>query len=270
MNFVNPTYQDSFDKNGYFIIPNFLDEIQLNKVENIYNKLGVESLSGMYSNILYKDQLTNKMIDKSLVEIYEPSVKSHFLNYCIAGGSFILKGTGENSVSMLHQDWNLVDENKFKSVFVWCPLLDVDETNGCLQLLPGTHKWFNSIRSINMPSVCISFDDVKPLLTAVPVKKGSAVIFAHNLFHGSFPNKSNQVRPVGAVSIFTEGAQGIHYYKVDVEIHVLNAERFFLETLGDLLKKQETKLDVLHKIPFDSNRIVTKEIFMEYYRNKLT
>lgn len=268
MNFINPTYQNNFDKDGYFVIPDFLDETQLNKVENLYKELGVDSLSGMYSNVLYKDQLTNETINKSLVEIYEPSVKRHFLNYRIAGGSFILKGTGEDSVSRLHQDWNLVDENKFKSVFVWCPLVDVDETNGCLQVLPGTHKWFNSIRSINMPSVCISFDDVKPLLTAVPVKKGAAVVFAHNLFHGSFPNKSNQLRPVGAVSIFTEGAQGIHYYKVNDEIHVLNAERFFLETLGDMHKKKETKLDVMHKIPFDSNRIVTNESFMEHYNNK--
>ena len=35
-----------------------------------------------------------------------------------------------------HQDWSIVDEESFRSYNVWIPLVNVDENNGAIQVLP--------------------------------------------------------------------------------------------------------------------------------------
>lgn len=265
MKIAHPTLQEKFSENGFCVIPNFLAQEQLAAIDTLYLRLGIDKLGTMYANVLYCDEETNKEIDKTLVAIYEPSLRQHFIDYRIAGGSFLIKGIGEQSMSSLHQDWNLVDESIYQSAFVWCPLIDVNENNGCLQLVPGSHRWFNSIRSINMPSVCIPFEDVKNVLKSVPVKRGDAVIFAHNAFHGSFPNTSDNIRPVAAVSILSDKAKGIHYYKRENVIDILDGEHFFNESVSKLLKNQPTTLTVIDHIPFDPSSLVTRSDF----RNKL-
>jgi ectoine hydroxylase-related dioxygenase (phytanoyl-CoA dioxygenase family) len=212
----------------------------------------------------------NDRIDRTLVQIYTPSLQKNFINFRTGGGAFLIKGTGETSVSSLHQDWNVVDENLYQSMCVWCPLIDVDENNGCIQVVAGTHKWFNSLRSINMPSVCINFEDVTGLLKAAPVRRGDAVVFAHNVFHGSLPNLSDKIRPAASVSVLSAEAKTIHYYKVSEELHILDAESFFNDTVHHLLNNEEAQLKVIQKIPFDNSRIVTLDSFKMTYKKRVS
>lgn len=270
MIFSNPKLEAKFSQNGYCTIPNFLNEVQLDQIDALYQELGLESLHEIYSNVKDRNTETNKKIDSTLVQIYTPSLQKNFINYRTGGGAFLIKGTGETSVSSLHQDWNVVDETRFQSMCVWCPLIDVDESNGCIQVVAGTHKWFNSLRSVNMPSVFINFEDVKGLLKAAPVKRGDAVVFAHNVFHGSLPNFSDKIRPAASVSVLSEEAKTIHYYKVNEELHILDAESFFNDTVHHLLHNEEAQLKVIQKIPFDNSRIVTLDTFKKVYKKNYT
>lgn len=268
MIFQNKKLAYEFTKNGFCVIPNFLASEQLHKIDEIYQELGLNKLTEIYSNIKDRDAAVNEQIDTSLVEIYKPSLQKHFINYRTGGGAFLIKGTGESSVSSLHQDWNVVDETKYQSMCVWCPLVDVDQENGCIQVVSGTHKWFSSIRSINIPSIFIDFEDVKDRLVSIPAKRGDAVIFSHNIFHGSFPNNSTQIRPAASVSVLTKGAEVIHYYKVENEIHILDAESFFNDTVHQLFKKVNVPLKVLRKEKLDEKKIITQESFKMMYKKK--
>lgn len=270
MIFIDANIQAHFDSKGFCVLENFLSNEQLLQIDKLYKQLNILELKEIYSNIKDKETALNELVDKTLVAIYQPSLNKVFKNYRTGGGAFLVKGTGESSVSSLHQDWNVVDESLYQSMCVWCPLIDVNENNGCIQVVEGTHKWFNSIRSINMPSVCINFADVSKLLRAVPLKRGSAVVFAHNIFHGSLPNQTNVIRPAASVSVLSSQAKLIHYYKVNEGIDILNADNFFNDVAHRLFDNSQdlSKLKVLKKIMYKDESLVTYKSFMKKYRQK--
>jgi len=81
-------------------------------------------------------------------------------------------------------------------ITVWIPLVDVDEVNGCLYLIPGSNSWelIGSKRDKNRNMR--SFEDVEARGTPVPVpmKMGDILLFSNMTFHGSKVNRSAQVR----------------------------------------------------------------------------
>ncbi|MCA9837158.1 MAG: phytanoyl-CoA dioxygenase family protein [Trueperaceae bacterium] len=95
----------------------------------------------------------------------------------------------------LHQDNFYLQVQPGTCIAAWLALDDCDESNGCLQVVPGTH---------NTPELCPeeanleeSFTDVTvPLakgMQPVPMlmKAGDVLFFNGQLVHGSFPNTTS-------------------------------------------------------------------------------
>ncbi len=94
----------------------------------------------------------------------------------------------------LHQDQYYLRVQPGTCIAAWMALDNCDEENGCLQVVPGSHK---------LPLLCPaeadttqSFTDVTVPLSAdmqpepVPMKAGDVLFFQGQLIHGSFPNRS--------------------------------------------------------------------------------
>ena len=81
-------------------------------------------------------------------------------------------------------------------VSVWIPLVDVDEHNGYLHVIPGSHTWGLLSSERDEINQIRTFDDVekrgKPV--ALPMKKGDVLFFSNLLFHMSKLNTTNTVR----------------------------------------------------------------------------
>jgi len=81
-------------------------------------------------------------------------------------------------------------------ITVWIPLVDVDEVNGCLYLIPGSNhgELLDSARDEN--SNMRSFEDVETRGTPIPLpmQQGDILLFSNMTFHGSKVNRSNAVR----------------------------------------------------------------------------
>jgi phytanoyl-CoA hydroxylase len=100
----------------------------------------------------------------------------------------------DSYVAPWHQDAQVhtEDADPHYILTVWIPLVDTDEANGCLKLIPGVHReskvlWSEGfgISEMNLPA--------REVLT-VPAKKGD-VIFLHKLTpHCSEPNRTNRIR----------------------------------------------------------------------------
>jgi hypothetical protein len=113
---------------------------------------------------------------------------------------------GEDTyLSPWHQEYpyNLTSDN---AVTLWLPLVDVDETNGCLLLAPSTQRLgampvrvrdaLNERRNANE---ALEIDGLDALLArhpavSVPAAAGDALVFHTFLLHRSQPNRSVATR----------------------------------------------------------------------------
>jgi len=107
-----------------------------------------------------------------------------------------------------HQDSGYFDPASYTTLLpvVWIPLLDVDEQNGCLQIVSGGHKtgrvsdhlncyndtWHVMMDESKMEET-LEIDLNKDVRT-LPVKKGSIIVFNNLVPHRSVPNKADMIR----------------------------------------------------------------------------
>jgi len=86
---------------------------------------------------------------------------------------------------------------------IWVPLSDTTVEQGCLQVVPGSHKWGLQPASPKEGGLCrlgldVSVDLDKRIY--VPVKAGSILLFSALLWHASEGNKTGQRRRAFIVS----------------------------------------------------------------------
>ena len=119
-----------------------------------------------------------------------------------SGSHAIFKPAHHGAATPWHQDeayWNA--DLKYRSMSVWLPLQDVDESNGCMQFIAGSH--LNEIaphQSINndprIHGLELSPDaDVKTEgATICPLPAGGATFHASRTLHYTAPNHSDRPR----------------------------------------------------------------------------
>jgi phytanoyl-CoA hydroxylase len=94
----------------------------------------------------------------------------------------------------LHQDNYYLRVQPGTCMAAWMALDDCDEANGCMQVVPGSHRW---------PLLCTVGADISQSFTnvtvplppevaprAVCMRAGDVLFFNGQLIHGSFPNTS--------------------------------------------------------------------------------
>jgi len=92
----------------------------------------------------------------------------------------------------LHQDQFYLRVQPGTCMAAWMALDDCDVANGCMQIVPGSHKW--PVLCTEKADTTISFTDVTvPLppgqaVRPVIMAAGDVLFFNGSLIHGSFPN----------------------------------------------------------------------------------
>ena len=98
----------------------------------------------------------------------------------------------------LHQDLGVLLPEADSSTILscWVAVTDADEENGCMQVLPGSHRLplydhCPTEPQTGIPEHLLTLDDA----VALPMRAGSVLFFGQNLVHGSLDNTSeNSVR----------------------------------------------------------------------------
>ncbi len=110
------------------------------------------------------------------------------------------KPAAVGGVNMWHQDSPLWPPlmPKDQQVTAWVALDDVDEENGCMWMVPHSHKWGPQMQHIGLMrdffAMHEEFQGNITKMVACPVKKGH-VHYHHSLtWHGSGPNTSGRPR----------------------------------------------------------------------------
>jgi hypothetical protein len=124
------------------------------------------------------------------------------------------KGRVKFGATPWHQDLGVVTEEADDSdmLTVWFPLMDTDEKNGCLTVVPGSHKGEllthcpgyevkNKSKDVsdNVPPGSFGLQIPDHLFDVersapVPMGKGSVLLFTKKTVHAALPNISDRIR----------------------------------------------------------------------------
>ena len=119
------------------------------------------------------------------------------------------------SVVPFHQDPSFVDEARWGAANIWIPLVDLDDDNGPLWVVPGSHRFNRGLRGFNQLFAYDAHEaDLKSLARPLYARAGQAILFSHSLFHFSPPTRSDHARPAAGGLLVERGAP-LHYNFVD-------------------------------------------------------
>jgi hypothetical protein len=235
MNEVKPILSDEqLDKKlleeGYVVIP-FLNEDEVSALVNFYYVHHAKEQDGMYATAHVPDVDFRMKMNDYIKEVFVRAIAQTFINHTALGGSYIAKGKGAKGTLQPHQDWNIVDEEKFRSFNIWVPLVDLNDGNGVIKVLPRSHGWLTTYRSANISSAYCNLNDLLwQKMQPLYMKKGEALIYDHRLLHASGENTSDEIRLAAVYGIIPAESKMLYFHKADdktIEVFESNPE-FFL------------------------------------------
>lgn len=193
--------------NGFVLFP-FLNREEVDALRALFFQYHVlDEITGLYVSSHSKDCKTMHKMNAVNSKIFASPIERHFQNVKKLGGTFIVKSPDPNNILHPHQDWNIVDETKYRSFTIWVPLQDITEDNGAMYVLPGSHNWIRGYRHITIDSVYGKVYDLA-WKHSIPLymKAGEAVIFDHALVHASKPNCSDELRICATYGLISQDA----------------------------------------------------------------
>jgi hypothetical protein len=225
---------------GYARLGPFLTSDQIDRARHAFDvaaaRLDRPLGDQWYPTILWPEDDVRAFITSELEALIAPRLESVFdpevlelmrLDYSV-------KPASPTSELGAHQDFSLIDETQGTSLYLWIPLVDADETNGTLHVVPRSHRFSNRIRSQHVPAY---FDEVLPLVRESAVRldcrAGELIVMVSGVIHFSPPNRSDALRlaahgivkPVDAPIVFffadeQTPADKVECYEVDLPRYV--------------------------------------------------
>ena len=242
---MSATLKDaSIDKklaaDGYVVIP-FLTNEEVSTLKSFYYQYHPEKLEGMYATAHVPDLDVRMKMNDFIKETFSRAISENFNHVNALGGSFIAKGKGENGTLKPHQDWNIVDEDNYRSFNIWVPLVDLKDDNGVICVMPGSHLWLKTYRSANINSIYQNVEkELWDKMTRLYMKAGEALVYDHRLIHASGENETEEIRLATVFGIIPEYAKMFYYHQKDektIEVYESNKEFFLFENIFEGPKK---------------------------------
>ncbi len=111
-----------------------------------------------------------------------------------------------------HQDYSFWTRTvAMQHLTCWCGLDDANSENGCLQYVPGSHRW----GLLEKPALAGQMDGLMDSLSeaqkasfnpvSIPLKAGYASFHHPLLIHGSYANNSDRSRRAFVLNVFADG-----------------------------------------------------------------
>lgn len=218
---------------GYVVVP-LLNDDEVKDLVDQFDASHDENIIPFYATAHHESSDFRKQMSQAIIDAISPNVNKLFADCKLLGGSFITKTNSDQSLLQPHQDWNIVDENEFRSFNIWIPLVDLDENNGAIEVLPKSHNWVRGIRHSSIPCAYqnvhhLVWENMKPLY----LKAGEALIYDHSLLHASKANKTDDLRIACASGIIPTEAQMRFYWNADgkIEEYESNADYFMTRNI---------------------------------------
>lgn len=211
---------DRFRDQGFLVVPQLCDGVELAGIASVLRTLFARQTGraeGNQLDMLGADRDPHGAVQPQIVKpsVYAPRLLRTRLHAAAAAVarqllgpqaqfSFdhsILKPAGSAAATPWHQDEAHHADQHFRhpQVSIWVPLQDVNEVNGCMRYVPGSHRGglLPHRPAGGNPGIhaleCISgFDEADAV--SCPVPAGWAVLHEGRTLHGALPNHGDAER----------------------------------------------------------------------------
>lgn len=260
---INSSTTELLTKNGFAIIGEVAPPLILELNQFVQNYPNTTKNYFSYS-LLENDFNTNLYIRNFFKEKLTNFYESWFSGFKTFNESFLIKPCSTSKELLLHQDFCYTDESKYAAYNVWIPLCDVNENNGAICVLPGSHLWYKNYRSSSLPTSRISMKNFPASqIQKVPMKKGQVLLFHPALFHGSYPNTTTQNRIVVTTTVTYKDASFLYYHQeenaTETEVYCLH-EDAYLRDLKTISMKVRPDAPMIDKFPYKHFEITETEL----------
>lgn len=208
-----------FHENGYLSLPSLTTDAELALMREAYDRIFAEHAGRAEGNQFDLAGIDEEGQEAALPQILDPAKYAPELKDTLARTNSlaiarqllgdeaewqfdhaIFKPARHGAPTPWHQDEAYADPKQvYRYLSVWMPLQDVNEANGCMQFIPGTHKLdvlpHQSIHNdprIHGLEVAAEVDVSQPAICPLPA--GGATLHLNNILHYTGPNHSDQPR----------------------------------------------------------------------------
>lgn len=191
--FLDESVGVQYVREGYAVVNGLIAAQLVAKLKATYHQ-EYTTKAGMYVTHFTNDMQKNRGVSAQIFNAVGAALSDVFRSYRPIIAHYAVKAPGEDNRFDLHQDWGIVDEDRFGVAHVWVALNDVGPENGALTLIPRSHLAVNPYRSGTIPIRFLPIDALKDQLITFRLNAGDAVIYHPAIFHGSPANTGPEDR----------------------------------------------------------------------------
>ena len=217
---VSPTrlstvQREAYERDGYVAVPNVFPPEELAALDAELDRLiavpgndaGGRRAGWIYA-VAQRSELTRRFAeDERLQALIEDVV---YPGIAVHSTKLVTKLPNSDDICHWHQDEAFYTKPDDPETFaqrrmsVWVPLQDTDQRNGCLWVVPGSHRWGIDPWTQQETGTCqrrvnrVEYADENAV--PLPVTAGTVVLFSAYTWHHSKNNQTDRVRRAFIVS----------------------------------------------------------------------
>jgi phytanoyl-CoA hydroxylase len=232
---LSPSQQKAqYEDEGYLVFPELLDMAELATLRAALNDVLQEAegltesnakfsvvpaddgarpvVRRIFSPIAHHQAFYNLVFNPKIVDVVEhllgPDIQLHHTK-------LNLKPPSRDARFEWHQDYPFFPHTNFDLLAVMIMLDDATEANGCLKIIPGSHKWGPRNHLFARDGAFSSQLEDRRVLEdpttwkTVPVPAGGMELHHCNMLHSSGPNRDPLNRPRSAIVIQYRAADNV-------------------------------------------------------------
>ena len=193
---------DHYKNKGYVSPVSVLTSIEAKEIRDEIEKIEKDwpgALEGINRNYIHLiSPIFNKVcLNKNILDAVESIIGKNIL---ICGTTLFIKNPNEKGFVSFHQDAKYIGLEPHNWVTVWVAVTDANEKNGCMRMLPGSHKEDlktheqkfdeNNLLTRGQTITNVQLDKTDPII----LKAGQVSLHHPKIVHGSGLNQSNDRR----------------------------------------------------------------------------
>ena len=193
---------DHYKNKGYISPINALSPSEAKEIRDEIEKIeknwpgALEGINRNYVHLI--SPIFNKVcLNKNILDAVESIIGKNIL---ICGTTLFIKNPNEKGFVSFHQDAKYIGLEPHNWVTVWLAVTDANEQNGCMRMLPGSHKENlktheekfdeNNLLTRGQTITNVSLNKTDPII----LKAGQISLHHPTIVHGSGLNHSNDRR----------------------------------------------------------------------------